>query len=98
MHSLNRAASAIDSASVDSAVRNLKETTANMSAMSSNLERATDHLDGILVKVDSGGGSIGKLLNDSTFANDLHRVLSQLDSLSADLRKHPNKYVNVHVF
>ena len=98
MHSLNRATSAIDSASVDSAVKNLKETTANMSAMSSNLERATDHLDAILVKVDSGGGSIGKLLNDSTFANDLHRVLSQLDSLSADLRKHPNKYVNVHVF
>ena len=25
-------------------------------------------------------------------------VLSQLDSLAADLRKHPNKYVNVHVF
>ncbi len=98
MHALNRTTSAIDSASVDSAVKNLKATTANMSALSSNLERATDHLDGILVKVDSGGGSIGKLLNDSTFALDLHRVLSQFDSLAADLRKHPNKYVNVHVF
>jgi len=98
MHALNRTANAIDSASVDSAVKNLKATTANMSALSGNLERATDHLDGILVKVDSGGGSIGRLLNDSTFAKDLHRVLSQMDSLAADLRKHPNKYVNVHVF
>jgi len=99
MKSLNRATSAIDSASVDSAVKNLKTTTANMSALSSNLEKATDRLDAILVKVDSGGGSVSRFINDSSFYNDLHRVLGQLDSLTADLRKNPRRYVPpVHVF
>jgi phospholipid/cholesterol/gamma-HCH transport system substrate-binding protein len=97
-HSLTRTANAIDSAAVDSTVQNLKTTTANMSALSDNLERATDHLDAILVKVDSGNGTVGKLLNDPGLYTQLQSTLARLDSLAADLRKHPNRYVNVHVF
>lgn len=96
--SLTRTVQAIDSAAVDSAVQNLKSTTANMSALSENLEHATDHLDAILVKVDSGNGTVGKLLNDPGLYTQLQSTLARLDSLAADLRKHPNRYVNVHVF
>jgi phospholipid/cholesterol/gamma-HCH transport system substrate-binding protein len=96
--SLKRTANAIDSAAVDSAVQNLKTTTSNMSALSDNLEHATDHLDAILVKVDSGGGTVSKLLNDPGLYNQLQSTLSQVDSLAADLRKHPTRYVSVHVF
>jgi phospholipid/cholesterol/gamma-HCH transport system substrate-binding protein len=96
--SLRRTANAIDSAAVDSAVQNLKTTTSNMSALSDNLEHATDHLDAILVKVDSGNGTVSKLLNDPALYNQLRSTLSQVDSLAADLRKHPTRYVSVHVF
>lgn len=96
--SLKRTANAIDSAAVDSAVQNLKTTTSNMSALSDNLEHATDHLDAILVKVDSGNGTFGKLVNDPALYNQLQSTLARIDSLAADLRKHPTRYVNVHVF
>lgn len=96
--SLNRVASAVDSAAVDSAVQSLKTTTANMSALSNNLEHATDQLDNILVKVDSGNGTVGKLLNDPTLYQNLQRALARIDSLAGDLQHHPNRYINVHVF
>jgi phospholipid/cholesterol/gamma-HCH transport system substrate-binding protein len=98
MHSLNRAAGAIDSASVDSTVKNLKTTSANMAEMTKSLERASTRLDAILVKVDSGGGTAGKLMNDPALYNDLHAVLTRLDSLTTDLQHNPKRYVNVHVF
>jgi len=98
MHSLNRATSAIDSASIDSTVKGLKTASNNMAELTHNLEHATNRLNAILVKVDSGTGTTGKLLNDPALYNDLHAVLSHLDSLSTDLRRNPKRYVNVHVF
>ena len=51
MHSLNRAVSAIDSATVDSTLKNLKTTSANMASLSHNLEHTTTQLEW-----DSGEG------------------------------------------
>jgi phospholipid/cholesterol/gamma-HCH transport system substrate-binding protein len=99
MHSLNRAASAIDSASVDSTVKNLKSTTAHMSELSDNLEHATHRLDAILVKVDSGTGTAGKFINDPGLYNELNALVSRLDSLATDLHRNPKRYLPpVHVF
>jgi phospholipid/cholesterol/gamma-HCH transport system substrate-binding protein len=98
MHSLNRAAGAVDSASIDSTVKNLKATSANMAEMTKSLEHATTRLDAILAKVDTGSGTTGKLVNDPTLYNDLHAVLTRLDSLTTDLQHNPKRYINVHVF
>jgi phospholipid/cholesterol/gamma-HCH transport system substrate-binding protein len=95
---LNRTVSAIDSTAVDSIVQNLKGSSANLSALTGNLEKATNELDRLLAKVDSGGGTAGKVLNDPALYNRLSSTLTSLDSLLADLRKNPKKYVSVHVF
>jgi len=73
MHTLNRSVSAIDSVTIDSTIKNLKTTTANMSALSDNLEQATGRLNTIMTKVDSGTGTAGKLINDPTLYNKLRR-------------------------
>jgi len=93
-----RAAGAVDSASIDSTVKNLKATSANMAEMTKSLEHATTRLDAILAKVDTGSGTTGKLVNDPTLYNDLHAVLTRLDSLTTDLQHNPKRYINVHVF
>ena len=98
MRSLNRAVSAVDSATVDSTVRNLKTTTANMATLTHNLQGATAKLDGILAKVDTGQGTAAKLINDPGVYTDLRSLLGRLDSLTADLKKNPNRYINVHIF
>ena len=98
MRSLNRAVSAVDSATIDSTVRNLKATSANVAEMTSDLEHASGRLDALLAKVDSGPGSAAKILNDPGLYNELHAAVAQMDSLAADLRKNPKRYINVHIF
>ena len=98
MHALNRAVSAIDSAAVDSTVQNLKASSANMANLTDNLKQTTVRLNSVLAKVDSGGGTAGKIINDPAIYNDVHALLARFDSLTADLKNNPKRYINVHLF
>jgi phospholipid/cholesterol/gamma-HCH transport system substrate-binding protein len=98
LHSLNRAVSAVDSVTIDSTLRNLKTTTANMATLTHDLQHATVQLGGILAKVDSGNGTAAMLVNNPDVYNNLKGLLARLDSLTADLKKNPNRYINVHIF
>jgi phospholipid/cholesterol/gamma-HCH transport system substrate-binding protein len=98
MHALNRAVSAIDSAAVDSTVQNLKVSSANMANLTDNLKQTTVRLNSVLAKVDSGGGTAGRIINDPAIYNDVHALLARFDSLTADLKNNPKRYINVHIF
>ena len=96
--SLRRATGAIDPAKVDSTVKNLRTASANMAEMSTQLKETTSKLDMIIAKVDSGNGSAAKLLNDPGAYNDVRQLLQRMDSLVADIKKNPKRYINVRVF
>lgn len=98
MNSLHRTVGAIDSARIDSTVRNLQATTTNMAALTANLHQTGDRLNALLAKVDSGGGTAGKVLNDPALYNNLNAVLARLDTLTTDLKQNPKRYLNVHIF
>ena len=55
-------------------------------------------LDVIIAKVDSGNGSAAKLLNDPGVYNDVRTLLARMDSLVADIKKNPKRYINVKIF
>jgi len=38
------------------------------------------------------------LLNDPALFNDMHALLGRMDSLVADIKKNPKRYINVKVF
>ena len=98
MTSLRRAASAVDPAKVDSTMVNIRAASANMAAMSAELRATSEKLDLILAKVDSGSGSAAKLLNDPGVYNDVRGLLARMDSLVADVKRNPRRYINVRVF
>lgn len=98
MSSIRRTAEAVDPAVVDSTVRNLRATSANMVALSNDLNRTTTQLNTLLAKVDTGGGTVPKLLNDPSVYNDVHRLLNRIDSLTLDFQKNPRKYINLEIF
>ena len=66
--------------------------------MSAELKETSGKLDAILAKVDSGPGSAAKLLNDPGIYNDTRALLQQMESLLADIKKNPKRYINVRVF
>jgi phospholipid/cholesterol/gamma-HCH transport system substrate-binding protein len=95
---LRRTAGALDSASVDSTVRNLQATSANMVALTSELRATTTQMNGLLAKLDRGEGTAGKLLTDTLLYRDVRNLVGRIDSLTADFKKNPRRYINLEIF
>ncbi|MBA3342720.1 MAG: MCE family protein [Gemmatimonadaceae bacterium] len=96
--SFRRATSAIDSAKIDSTLSNVREATTNMAAISAGLKETSARLDAIVAKVDSGDGTAARLVNDPGIYNDVRLLLQRLDSLTADFKNNPRRYINLKIF
>jgi phospholipid/cholesterol/gamma-HCH transport system substrate-binding protein len=98
MTSVRRATTAIDPAKVDSTLSNFRTTSANLVELSAQVKQTSTKLDAILAKVDSGPGSAAMLINDPGAYNDVRGLLQRMDSLLADIKKNPKRYINVKIF
>ena len=96
--SFRRATSGIDSAKIDSTLRNVRETTANMAALAADFRKTSAKLDSVVAKVNSGPGSVGLALNDPGAYNDVRALIQHMDSLLADVKKNPRRYINLSIF
>lgn len=54
--------------------------------------------ESVLAKVDSGDGSMAKLVNDPELYNNLERASEQLDLLLLDIKHNPKRYINISPF
>jgi phospholipid/cholesterol/gamma-HCH transport system substrate-binding protein len=86
--------------SINKVVANLKTTTDNLAA--AKLKEAVDNanqtlaeLNAIMMKVNSGQGSLGLLVNDKELYNNLNKTAFDLDVILKDLNKHPAKYIPI---
>jgi phospholipid/cholesterol/gamma-HCH transport system substrate-binding protein len=83
-------------------VRSFRTTSANMARLSADLDSSTQKLtqrvDGLLARLDRGEGSAGKLLTDTLLYRDVRNLVGRMDSLVADIKKNPKKYINVRIF
>jgi len=98
MQSVRRATTAIDPAKIDSTLANFRTTSANLAQLSAQVKETSQKLDAVLAKVDSGPGSAARLLNDPGAYNDVRGLLQRMDSLLADIKKNPKRYINVKIF
>ena len=63
-----------------------------------NIDQVAGSLNEIVRKVNQNEGSLGLLVNDKNLYNNLTTTLGELTKLSADLKAHPSKYVNLTIF
>ena len=54
--------------------------------------------ESVLKKVDSGDGSVAKLINDPELYDNLSRASEQLDLLLLDIKYNPKRYVDLSLF
>ncbi len=95
---LNRSVSAIDSVVVDSTMRNIRATTANLAQLSADFQDTRERMTALLTKLESGDGSAAKLLNDPGLYDDVRALVQRVDSLTTDFKKNPRKYINLEIF
>jgi phospholipid/cholesterol/gamma-HCH transport system substrate-binding protein len=95
---LRKAASAVDSATIDSTLRSFKMAAANINALASDLQATSAKLNATIDKATTGPGSLGKLMNDPGLYNDVRSLVTRIDSLTADFKKNPRKYIKLSIF
>lgn len=95
---------------IDGAITNLNVTTGNLAKItdsinSANLAQTVRKLEGTLANVDnilndvqSGKGTIGKLLKDEAVYQNLEGASNELKELLADIKNNPKRYVHFSVF
>ncbi|WP_016989122.1 MlaD family protein [Flavobacterium sp. ACAM 123] len=62
------------------------------------LNKTLTKVDGVLLELESGNGTMGKLLNDDTLYDNLSKTSKELELLLQDVRLHPTRYINVSLF
>ena len=95
---------------LDSSIANIHHMTTNFSRVSDslaaadfgntirNMESTLKNLDQLLAKIESGQGTLGKLVSNDDLYNNLSAASRELDLLLQDFRLNPKRYVNVSVF
>ncbi len=76
----------------------LETSTASLHKFEKTLDASTEtmkELDQLLKKINDGGGSMGKLMNDKNLYTNLEATSKNLSLLLQDLRLNPKRYVNV---
>ena len=98
MASFRRAASAVDSVKIDSTMKNFQTSSASLTRIAANLDSTSRHANRLIAGLERGEGTAGKLLRDTLLYNDLRNVVTHVDSVLADLKANPRKYINLSIF
>ena len=81
---------------LDSASKAVKD--ADLNKTIKTIQVAVTSLNTSLQKLNSGNGTAAKLMNDSSFYNELQGTLKSINTLIDDVKVHPKRYINVSVF
>ena len=98
MASFRRAASAVDSAQIDSTLKNFRTSSASLTRIASNLDSTTKKVNALVGGIERGEGTVGKFMKDTLLYRDLRGLVTQADSVLADLKANPKKYINLRIF
>jgi phospholipid/cholesterol/gamma-HCH transport system substrate-binding protein len=71
---------------------------ADLGKTAKTLQKTLESFDKMMADIQSGKGSMGKLVKDEALYNNLEKTSKELELLLEDVRLHPTRYVNVSVF
>ncbi len=89
-------------ASLDSAAirirRAVDENQDDLSSVLAGLESASSRLDTMLVEIENGRGTLGRMLNDERLYEDLRSTTLEARNLLREFREQPDRFINVSPF
>lgn len=88
---------------IDKTLSNLKLTTdklanAPIQEAVKKVDEVAAGLNEIVGKINRNEGSMGLLVNDKALYQNLTKTIDELGKLSADLKAHPTRYINLTIF
>jgi phospholipid/cholesterol/gamma-HCH transport system substrate-binding protein len=79
-------------------MKNFQASSASLTRIAANLDSTSRHANSLIAGLERGEGTAGKLLRDTLLYRDLRGLVTQADSVMADLKANPKKYINLRIF
>ena len=73
-------------------------TARSLNAAATRIEQTAGSLSSVMQKIDTGQGTFGRLLNDSTTLQEFNSTLREFRALATDIRERPGRYITVRIF
>ena len=100
--SLRRSAEGLEGAATRPELARALARTDSMSlrldAATASLQQASLSMASLVERIESGEGSLGKLVMDDQLYDNLNAAVTSLNQLTNDIRQNPRRYINVSVF
>lgn len=92
-----------NSGNIDRAINNFAAMSdslraADLAKTINEAQTALNNVNQMLTQINSGDGSVSKVLQSDSLYNNLERASTTLDRVLADFEQHPKKYINLAVF
>lgn len=80
------------------AIEGARGTTARLDSTLVNLNRTVNRMDSLLVRVQSGEGTLGRVIQDEVLYDQFVATLSDAKALLQDVRENPKRYFKFSIF
>jgi phospholipid/cholesterol/gamma-HCH transport system substrate-binding protein len=94
---LNAIASANEE-DLNSSIKDFGEASRKLNALSTQLSSTAAALDRVVTRVDTGQGTVGKAIQDSTLYLEMKETLRNTNALVKDIKENPKRYLKVSLF
>jgi phospholipid/cholesterol/gamma-HCH transport system substrate-binding protein len=83
---------------LDTTLDNFSSASEKLDNITTTLDSLSLNLNKIVSGVESGEGTLGQLLSDTTLYEQIKKTTQNVDSLILDIKRHPKKYLRISIF
>ncbi|MCG8603411.1 MlaD family protein [bacterium] len=80
---------------VETSIDNLHQMSTKLDDFTDKIDRSLTSVNTLLTKIERQEGALGKVIYGDDLYNDLRQLTTELDGLVQDLKKRPQKYLNL---
>lgn len=96
--SAGRVEEGLASEELERALVRTDSTLARLHETSGSLDRASRSLESVLLRVESGEGTLGRLTTDDELYRNLNEAAAAILGLAEDVRENPSRYIRLRLF
>lgn len=82
----------------NNAIGEVERTAQAMNAAARSMETSLGSFASVMQKIDTGRGTLGRLVNDSSLYVQLNQTVREMGQLAADIRERPQRYISIRIF
>ena len=80
---------------MESSIKNFSEASNRLEGLADKMDQSLTSVQSLLAKIENQEGSVGKVIATDDLYNDFRHLAAELDTLVQDLKRRPQKYLNL---